>query len=62
MKTQEIGSCNAILKGVRTTVDGSLSITLEINPEDHDVATRLLNAFLSNEKLLSVGFIKILEN
>jgi hypothetical protein len=61
MNVQEIGSCNAILKGVKTTVDGSLNITLEINPEEQEIASKLLKAYLLNEKLFSVGFIKILD-
>jgi hypothetical protein len=61
MQVQEIGSCNAILKGVKTTVDGSLNVTLEINPDEQEIAAKLLKAYLTNEKLFSIGFVKILD-
>lgn len=62
MQVQEVGSCHAILKGVKTTVDGSLSVTLEINPDEQEIATKLLRAYLLNEKLFSIGFVKILDD
>jgi len=62
MQVQEIGSCNAILKGVKTTVDGSLNVTLEINPDEQEIAAKLLKAYLLNEKLFSIGFVKILDD
>jgi len=62
MQVQEIGSCNAILKGVKTTVDGSLNVTLEINPDEQEIAAKLLKAYLTNEKLFSIGFVKILDD
>lgn len=55
----EIGSCAAILSGISTKVDGSIKVTLEINPEDQDIISRLMQRFAINEKLLQVGFISV---
>jgi hypothetical protein len=58
VKIQEIGSCEAILSGVSTKVDGSVKVTLEINPNDQELIGKLINAYLQNDRLLTVGFIK----
>ena len=55
----EVGSCNAILASISTKVDGSLKVTLEINPQDHAVISRLIQRFIENQKLLQVGFIGV---
>ena len=55
----EIGSCSAILSGISTKADGSIKVTLEINPEDQDIISRLMQRFAINEKLLQVGFVSV---
>jgi hypothetical protein len=57
----EIGSCEAILSGVATKVDGSIKVTLEINPNDEMLITRLMRCYLDNERLLTVGFLQVRE-
>lgn len=62
MKVKELGSCQAILSGVSTKVDGSVKVTLEINPNDQSVVHKLMDAYLCGDKLLTVGFLKVVSN
>ena len=54
----ELGVCQAILSSINTRVDGSVTIKLEINPQDQVLINRLMNAYLNDEKLLTVAFVK----
>lgn len=54
----ELGVCQAILSSINTRVDGSVTIKLEINPEDNALINKLMNAYLHDEKLLIVAFVK----
>lgn len=60
VETVPIGSCFTILKGVKTLVDGSVKIELEVNPEDQELISKLLRAYVENDRLLSVGFLKVI--
>ena len=60
MQVIEIGSCQAILSGISTKVDGSIKVTLEINPDNQEILSKLLSSFATNEKLLQVAFLKVL--
>lgn len=55
----EIGSCNAILSGISTKTDGSIKVTVEINPEDQAIISKLMQRFSINEKLLQIGFVAL---
>jgi hypothetical protein len=55
----EIGTCNAILRGVKTLVDGSIKVELEINPEDQEIISKLIKRFSLNKRLLTVAFIGV---
>ena len=57
----EIGSCNALLVGIKTMVDGSVKVEFAINPEDQEIASKLLKSYLLNEKLFSIGLVKIVD-
>ena len=57
----EIGSCAAILAGISTKIDGSLRVTLEVNPEDQQVIAELLKRFALNQKMLTVAFLGVQE-
>lgn len=59
MEVKEIGSCEAILSGISTLKDGSVKVTLEVNPSDENLISRLMRAYLENEKLMQVAFIGI---
>jgi hypothetical protein len=54
----ELGVCQAILSSINTRVDGSVTIKLEINPEDQALVNKLMSAYLNDEKLLTVAFVK----
>lgn len=60
MEVIEIGSCQAILSGISTKMDGSIKVTLEINPDNQEILSKLLSSFATNEKLLQVAFLKVL--
>ena len=60
MEVIEIGSCQAILSGISTKIDGSIKVTLEINPDNQEILSKLLSSFATNEKLLQVAFLKVI--
>lgn len=51
-----IGACQAVIKSVKTTSDGSFDVTLSINCDETDIIERLVRLFGQNEKLINVGF------
>ena len=59
MNCKEIGSCEAVLAGISTKIDGSVKITLEVNPNDQELIGRLINCYLENRKLLTVAFVEV---
>jgi hypothetical protein len=59
MVIDDIGSCNAILRGIRTLVDGSISVSFEINPEDQQIISKLLNKYSLNKKLFTLGIVAV---
>ena len=61
MEVIEIGSCNAILAGLSTKLDGSIKIILEINPDEQEILSRLLRLFATNDKLMQVAFVQVKE-
>ncbi len=50
-----------VVAGLSTKVDGSIKVSLEINPSEQEILSRLLKLFATNEKLLQVAFIKVNE-
>jgi hypothetical protein len=57
--SKEIGACEAILSSIKTRADGSVSVSLEINPTEQNTINELMKAFLANDKLLTVAFIAV---
>jgi hypothetical protein len=57
MEDYELGVCNAIISGISTIKDGSVRITLEVNPEDQKLINQLMNNYLLNNRLVSVAFV-----
>lgn len=55
---QEIGAINVILSGVKTRVDGSVSITLEANPSEITVINKLMQCYLIDKRLFTVALIR----
>lgn len=50
-----IGACEAILSSVKTLKDGSFAITLEINPDDSEIISKLMRMYAENKRLFSLG-------
>ena len=57
-KAIELGACEAVLSSIKTRVDGSVTVALEINPEELALINSLMKSFLSDEKLLTVAFLR----
>jgi hypothetical protein len=58
MEVKEIGTAQAILSGVATKVDGSVSVKLDILPTDQKLISNLLHLWASSDRSLTVAFIK----
>lgn len=59
MNAIEIGSCSAILAGISTKIDGSIKVTLEINPQDQAIIAELLKRYALGKHQLQVGFVGV---
>jgi hypothetical protein len=55
--TKEIGVCEAVLSSIKTRMDGSVTVALEINPDEKQTIKELMQAFLLDEKLMTVAFV-----
>jgi len=55
--TKEIGACEAVLSSIKTRMDGSVTVALEINPDEKNTIKELMQAFLADEKLMTVAFV-----
>lgn len=53
----EIGVSNALISSIRTKVDGSVAVTLDLNPQDQSVINKLMNKYLLDRKLVTVAFV-----
>lgn len=53
----EIGVSNALISSIRTKVDGSIAVTLDLNPQDQSVINKLMNKYLLDRKLVTVAFV-----
>ena len=56
---QEIGAINAILSGVKTRVDGSVSIVFEANPSEIQVINKLMQSYLTDKRLFTIALIQV---
>lgn len=54
--SEPIGACEAVIKSIKTTADGSFDITLSVNCDETDIVQKLVRMFGQNEKLINVGF------
>lgn len=55
----ELGSCEAIIAGISTKIDGSIKLTLEVNPNDEELISKLIRRYAQNKKLVQIGLIGI---
>lgn len=53
---QEIGSCEAIINRIQTTIDGGVRLTLDLNSDDSELIKKLLDIKLMDNRVLFVGF------
>lgn len=58
MEVSEIGSSQAILSGISTRVDGSVSIKLDINPDQQSLISNLMKVWGQQDRSLTVAFVK----
>jgi hypothetical protein len=52
----EIGSCEATINKIQTTIDGGARITLDLNSQDKEVIKKLLDIKLMDNQIIYVGF------
>lgn len=55
----QIGACQAIIAGISTKADGSISLKLEINPDETKIISRLFEKWAINKRLIHIGMIGI---
>lgn len=55
----EIGSCNALIASISTKIDGSIKLTLEINPEEQAIISKLLKLWSINQRLITIGMVQV---
>jgi hypothetical protein len=55
--SKEIGVCEAVLSSIKTRMDGSVTVSLELNPDEKQTINSLMQAFLLDEKLMTVAFV-----
>jgi len=53
-----IGSMEALLVSINTLKDGSMKISFEVNPSDFDVVSKLMELYLINERLFTLGIVR----
>lgn len=49
----------AIIKSIKTTIDGGFNLSLDINPDDEKIISSLMRKFAEGEKLLQIGMVAI---
>lgn len=54
----EIGAINAILSAIKTRVDGSVTISLEVNPSEIEIINKLMQSYLLDKKVFTVAFVQ----
>jgi glutathione synthase/RimK-type ligase-like ATP-grasp enzyme len=55
---ESVGSCEALLSSMTTLRDGSLKVSFEVNPAEIKVINRLMELYLINEKLFTLGIAR----
>lgn len=52
----ELGSCEAIINKIQTTIDGGARVTLDLNSNDRELIKRLIDIKLEGSQTIFVGF------
>lgn len=58
-EAQALGVCQAIISGISTKVDGSIIIKLEINPDNQEIISALLQKWAINQRLVNIGIVSL---
>lgn len=58
MEVKEIGTAEAILSGISTKIDGSVSIKLDILASEQSLITNLMKVWASSDRSVTAAFIK----
>lgn len=53
-----LGSTQAILSGISTRIDGSITIKLDINPDQRELVSNLMSLWAESQRDLMVVFLK----
>lgn len=53
-----LGSTQAILSGISTRIDGSVTIKLDINPDQRELISNLMSLWAESQRDLMVVFLK----
>ena len=62
MEILEIGTIEAILASIKTKVDGSCSLTFEVNPENVRTINKLMENYLVGNKLFTIAIVQSVES
>lgn len=57
MDDNSIGATTALISGIRTKVDGSVSITLDMLPQDQDLVSKLLQMYTFGDRQVFIAFV-----
>ena len=55
---KELGSCQAIINKIATSIDGGIRLTIDLNPESSDLIKALIDLKMSEEPDVIVAFVK----
>jgi hypothetical protein len=58
-EAHSLGVCQAIISGISTKVDGSIILKLEINPDNQEIISALLQKWALNQRLVNVGLVSL---
>jgi len=58
-KAMDLGATNAVIRSIRTNVDTSVTISLDINPNDQELIAKLMNKFLNGHKVVCTAFVDV---
>jgi hypothetical protein len=56
---QVLGSCIAILDGLSTKVDGSVTIKVNIDPSNQELITNLMKLWSESNRSMAVAFTRV---
>jgi hypothetical protein len=59
IEVDQIGVVAAIIAGIRTKADGSIVLSLEINPSESEVISKLMQKWAINQRLVNVGLVSV---